>query len=148
MIASLLAFLFYLLLAVVLTDWRQMRIPDVLTAMIALLSLPYLYCSGQNPWLALEGAVLAGTIAWALRRYFQGRLGQPALGRGDIKLMAALGLWVGIGGLPLFFISAGLAGVLTALLWRRLGRGRFFPFAPALVAGCCLTLIIQLKDQA
>jgi prepilin signal peptidase PulO-like enzyme (type II secretory pathway) len=137
----LLALLFGLLLAVAIIDYRRLVIPDLLTAAVAFLSLPYAYLTGRNPLVAFEGGLLAGAIGCGLRWYFQRRLGSPALGRGDIKLMAALGLWVGLEGLSLFFIATGLAGLVTALWWRRLGRGRLFPFAPALSAGGCLTLL-------
>jgi prepilin signal peptidase PulO-like enzyme (type II secretory pathway) len=130
-----------LLGAVAIIDYRRLIIPDLLTVAIACLSLPYIYLSDRNPAACLAAALLAGSIGWSLRWYFRQRLAVTGLGRGDIKLMAALGLWVGLDRLSVFFMASGLAGLVTALLWRYLGRGRFFPFGPALSAGAGLTLL-------
>ena len=141
----LIALLGGLLLAIAWIDYRRMVIPWQLPAAIALLALPYLYSSGLDFRPALTGGALAGSIGYGLRRYFQWRLGQPALGRGDIRLLAALGLWVGIDGLSLFLLVAGCAGLGTALVWRLRRQGRYFPFGPALGVGGLFSLLSQLQ---
>ena len=54
------------------------------------------------------------------------------VGFGDIKLMAALGAWVGTSFLPFGFVIASFAGLFIALT---VPKGAPFPFGPALAAG-------------
>lgn len=87
---------------------------------------------GMTFWLLALG------VRWLVGR----RLGREALGLGDVKLMAAAGLWLGPFGLPPFLVMSGLTGIVQVLLLRARRRdiGDGVPFGPAL----CLSLLACL----
>ena len=73
-------------------------------------------------------------------------LGRGALGMGDVKLSALLGLCCGYRGVEIAlravvagFLIGGVVG-LVLILARRAHRSTPIPFAPALVAGAWLAL--------
>ncbi len=62
--------------------------------------------------------------------------GTTGLGWGDVKLMAASGLWLSLDQAPLFLIATGMLGILTALIMKR----RKVPLGPSLCAALWLCL--------
>ena len=72
-------------------------------------------------------------------------LGRGALGGGDVKLMAVVGLWLGqevVLALTTGFILGGVAAVVLLFL-RRAGRKDFFAFGPFLIIGTLLGWLVQ-----
>src|SRR3974377_1026733 len=102
--------------AVALIDLRRGIIPTWLNLEIA--------CGGLSRSAALDGltgALLAGceglvvgAIAWALRWVYFRLRNLQGLGLGDVKLLAASGVWIGIIGLPLQLLVASLAALGAA----------------------------------
>lgn len=123
------------LVAAAVADWETGLLPNPLVAAVAVLGLAGFALPGLGApggWAdGLLGAALTGGIAWALRWGFHVRTGRHGLGLGDVKLLAAAGLWSGLSLLPALLVIAGLGGVGLALIARR-GAGQTFPFGPAL----------------
>jgi prepilin peptidase CpaA len=101
-----------------LGDWRSRRIPNWLNAAIALLAIPFWWATGLSfvPDIAIQiatAAVVFGLFAVAFS------LG--AMGGGDVKLVAALTLWLrAFAVLKLLVIMSIAGGFLTlAMLIRR-----------------------------
>lgn len=125
-----------LLLALSLTDWLRQIIPDRLLAALAVNRAVWFVLLGQGlaeaaeagKALAVPAALLALTLA--LERV----LGREAMGGGDIKLLAALALYLDWAELVLALLTGCVLGLLWAGLTRR-GRGRTMPFGPFLAAG-------------
>ena len=110
------------LLALALIDLRAFLLPDALT-------LPLVPAGLAVAWLMMPDELadrvlgaLFGFVAFALvalaYRHWRGREG---LGRGDAKLLASLGAWVGWTGLPGVVLLASLMALALALLRRLLG---------------------------
>jgi prepilin peptidase CpaA len=105
-------FFFALLIYAVLSDLRWMRIPNWLTAAIALL-FPLAALVTQVPvaWvshLAAGGLVFGICILLFLFGW---------MGGGDVKLLGGVALWVGLARLPDYLIFVILiGGILTVLL--------------------------------
>jgi leader peptidase (prepilin peptidase) / N-methyltransferase len=79
---------------------------------------------GIGPPLAdrLAGAA-AGFLSFALIRFGYRLLrGREGLGRGDVKLMAGLGAWLGWQPLPLLLVGAGMLGLAAIVLLRLRGE--------------------------
>lgn len=138
--ATLISLMALVLLAASIIDQRTQRLPDVLTLLVALLSLGLAALNGRM----LEGLV-AGAVTFALlegvRRSFLFRRGQSGLGFGDVKLLAALALWLGLA-TPWAVIVAALIGLGVVALTRPVG-GRI-AFGPSIAAGAMiLGLAIQ-----
>lgn len=60
------------------------------------------------------------------------------IGMGDIKLIAAGGLWLGTWGLSIALVIA----CISAMIWGARQHQRFIPFAPFFIIGGILALII------
>jgi leader peptidase (prepilin peptidase)/N-methyltransferase len=93
-----------------------------------------------------EGAAI-GAIFWLLRRiYFAFRKIQ-GLGLGDVKFLAAAGIWVGVMGLPMLLLVAALTALACAAVLRLSGRQltaqTSISFGPFLAIGLLITLSVQ-----
>jgi leader peptidase (prepilin peptidase)/N-methyltransferase len=122
-------------------DIRQGIIPDWLNLTIAGLGLSKAVMSA-GPLAGLEAAgegVAVGAIFWLMRRlYFAFRKIQ-GLGLGDVKFLAAAGIWVGVAGLPLLLLVAALTALACAgvmqLAGRQLNGQTSISFGPFLAIG-------------
>jgi leader peptidase (prepilin peptidase)/N-methyltransferase len=118
--AALLTVTGWWLLLLALIDAEHGRLPDVLTlplmasgiAAAALLPLPGL----AEPWASGLGAVTGFLLFVAVDRLYRAWRGRVGLGRGDAKLLAALGAWLGLERLPLLILVAALVALGFALL--------------------------------
>ena len=133
-----------LLVAIALIDFHFGIIPDGLNILIALLGLWWTLASGNDVWLALivAGGLLVVGLFCALG-YSRWR-GQEMLGLGDVKFFAAAGLWLQPDVAPWFLSLAGVIGGVSGITWQRLGRGKEFPFGPALCLSLILCVIYQM----
>lgn len=96
------------------TDLRQRIIPNPLNAAIALGAPAWWWATGLAPWPGVAGQLALAVVALAL---FVGAFAMGAMGGGDVKLIAALGLWL----LPLDFMRmlvwmSLIGGVLTLIV--------------------------------
>jgi prepilin peptidase CpaA len=111
-----LSWLFIALLAAALLvaavgDWRTRIIPNRLNAAIALLAIPFWWSIGLPLWpgVALQLALGAGVfVLFAIAFRF------GAMGGGDVKMAAALALWLPFAGVVKLLVIMSIAGgVLT-----------------------------------
>ena len=130
------------------TDVREKRVPNGLVgAMLAawvLVMVPQLFLRTEQtvPLLfnGLAGALLGGGLFLIV--YVVSRRG---LGGGDVKLMAAAGLYLGVDGVLPAMLYGSILTVLTAgvlLLLKRIGRKDAIPLVPFLYIGMVLTMLI------
>ncbi|MCC7259623.1 MAG: prepilin peptidase [Alphaproteobacteria bacterium] len=128
------------LLVMIVTDLEYGIIPDPIQWALLALGFAYHFVRGDAFAEPLAGLLAGGALGLLLRYGYHMLRHRHGLGLGDVKFLAVAGLWVGPYGLPLFLFASGMLGILTALLWRSLGRGRIFPFGPslALALGCCV----------
>ena len=68
-----------------------------------------------------EGAAI-GAIFWLLRRIYFAIRKVEGLGLGDVKFIAAAGLWVGIAGVPILLLVATTAALVCAGIMQLAGR--------------------------
>lgn len=129
-----------LLLVACFIDLEHMLLPDELT-------LPLLW---SGLWInrtegfvsaasAIEGATLGYGLLWASNALYRGLRGVDGMGRGDFKLLAGLGAWMGVETVgPILFWAALLGTLLgvAAMMGGRMTLRSAMPFGPALaVAG-------------
>ena len=116
-------------LAAAVTDIQKRRIPNGFTLVIALLFAIYLLSNwGQADWvgpLVVGGALLVvGFVLFAMN----------LLGAGDVKMLAAAGLWAGFAYAPHLLAVTGIAGGLLGigfLIGERLRQVPWLPLPPA-----------------
>jgi leader peptidase (prepilin peptidase)/N-methyltransferase len=147
--ATLLALLALASLVLAWIDIRRGIIPDWLNLFIALAGLAWAWL--LDGWdaavaAALEGLAI-GVIVFLLRwLYFRFR-GHHGLGLGDVKLLAASAVWIGVGGIPVQLlvgsITALIAAVVLHVTGRTMTRRTALPFGPFLAFGLLATLVLQ-----
>lgn len=134
----LLSGLLILLILCSLSDIRRRKIPNLLAALILGAGILHmiLYGSLLN---SLSGLLLPGAPLLLLRRY------SGSIGAGDIKLISAVGVW--LGGLlnVALFVAACLLCALALLLQRTVGHNIpvSVPFAPFLAVPVILSVLIM-----
>lgn len=103
----------------------------------------------------LKGAALGGGILYAIRFVANWHYKQDALGLGDVKLMAAAGLWLGAEGILIALTLGALAGVFHGLgaaicEWRKTkafpNMGRLqIPAGPGFIVGIIFAALAKFS---
>lgn len=145
------ALLAILLIALSVIDLRTGYLPDPLQIALAVTGLGVVLAGspiGVSVTLALAGAAVNGGFFWGLRWLVSRVKGREAMGFGDVKLVAAGGLWVGPFALPYIMAAGGiltlLGAVLVGLITRKaVWRGEM-PLGPGLAAGILACFIAAL----
>lgn len=107
----------WLLLALAAIDLRTFLLPDPLNAAVLLLGGVMLAWTQPATWpLHLAGAALGYAILWLVETAYRQLRGRDGLGRGDAKLLGAVGIWVSAIGLAPVLLIASLGGIAAALI--------------------------------
>ena len=117
-----------ILMLMTVTDFEQQVILDEMVFAFALLGLCYVF----HLQLPLTDHLLA-SIGGGLLFLFLAIVSKGALGGGDIKLIAALGLWLGWKSLLSVILYGAMMGGIAALLLlltQKLKRGQYFAYGP------------------
>ena len=135
------AVLFSLLLGIAVTDARHYLIPDPLSlgglaAGMAASFLPGL----TTPLSALAGAALGFGVLFIVGRLGERVFGKPALGDGDMKMMAMVGAFLGPAGALLTIFLGALAGsIVFGPISLRTGKP--VPFGTFLAVGAAVSFL-------
>jgi leader peptidase (prepilin peptidase) / N-methyltransferase len=134
------------LLAVALIDWETFLIPDELSGGLAVAGLlfaplnPYLGAGAWwvRPLHALIGGLVGFAMTFAIAQIGEWIFKKEALGGGDVKLLAGVGLWTGaVGAFDCMMIGSVLGAVygLSLIASGRAKRSDPIPFGPFLAFG-------------
>ena len=136
-----------LLIVCAVIDIRLMIIPDVISLPMIVLSPLVVYLHPDLDWLsALIGVLVGGGclygvawLYWLIRR-------EVGMGMGDVKLLAAIGGWLGYQAIvPTVFYGSllgALGGLLIMAVSRRLDLRTAIPFGPFLALGAIIHLLM------
>ena len=95
----------------------------------------------------LASAALGLGLGLALHYGYRFLMNKDGLGFGDVKFLLVAGVWLADPLLwPPFLFVSGVWGIVTALVWRVLGKGPRFPFGPALAAALLLSLLVPVRE--
>lgn len=129
----------YLLVLMTFTDFEQYMLFDAMTASLAIIGAIY---SWQMNFLdCIAAAIIGGGIFLLLAILSKG-----ALGGGDVKLIAALGLWLGCEKLLNVIITGTIGGGLAAvimILAKKKNRHSYFAYGPYFSASAIYFLLIS-----
>lgn len=155
-------FLFYLLMIVSYIDADLMRIPNQLVALMIgvglvgalvyqVLGVPVVPLVPLGPGvlssplvMALVGALVSSGLSLAIAVAYAFVRKTRGFGMGDVKLLAAIGVFLGLYGLLALFLGS-VMGAGWGLLAGRGEEGalrRRFPFGPFLAAGAIITTVL------
>ena len=141
-------------LALAWIDFRRGIIPDWLNLFVALTGLARArLLDGWDAVLAagLQGLII-GAIVLALRWLYFRLRGHHGLGLGDVKLLAASAVWVGVSGIPMQLLVGSIAALIAAvalhIAGRTMTRQTALPFGPFLALGLLVTLALQQQGWA
>lgn len=136
------------LLILIVTDLEHTIIPDSLQIAMLMLAVIYRLLPGTYDVTQLLIGPLAGLALGFLLRYllwFWKK--KEALGLGDVKFLAIVGIFLQKELIITFLFLAGVIGIFTALIWSAVDRGKQFPFGPALAGALYFCLIMpEIQD--
>jgi leader peptidase (prepilin peptidase)/N-methyltransferase len=129
------------LVIMIVVDLEHQIIPDLIQIALIPIGILYRY-SLDSEWHEYISGVAIGLItALALRYGFFLWKKREGLGMGDVKFFAVSGLFLSLKTFAPFLLISGLIGILTSLLWKKLGKGEEFPFGPALAIALFLCVV-------
>lgn len=136
------------LLALSMIDWDTTLLPDSLTLPLTWVGL-VLSTSGLTNISADEailGAATGYAFLWIVATGFELATGKVGMGGGDLKLLAAIGAWLGPMGCLWTVVAASFAGALIGLYLnskQQLLEGSYLPFGPFLACSAVTYLFIH-----
>ncbi len=123
-----------MLIVAAVGDLRTRIIPNWLNAAVALLAIPFWWLSGLAFWPEVAAQIAVAAILFAL---FAAAFHFGMIGGGDVKLVAALALWLPLGAVVKLLVIMSIAGgvlSLAMLARQRLGKEKAPPEVPYGVA--------------
>ncbi len=135
---GLIAVLAGLLVTAAISDIRHRSISNLLNGSIALLAIPFWFAIGLDPW---PGMAIQLGVALAVFAFFSLFFAINFMGGGDVKLVAALALWMPWGlMLQTVLLISIIGGALTTIVWawhkyHRTSIGAGIPYGIAIVLG-------------
>jgi leader peptidase (prepilin peptidase) / N-methyltransferase len=130
-------------------DIRDGIIPDWLNLTIAALGLVRIMTNADFSATleALGEGLVIGGVFWLLRQLYFAYRGIQGLGLGDVKFLAAAGIWVGVAGIPIVLLIGAVTALACAGVMQLSGRaltGRTsLSFGPFLAGGLVVTIGFQ-----
>ena len=132
-----------------MTDIRSKRVPNKLVATMLgawiLAVVPQLFFQTEKT-LAIMFSGIIGFIMAGLLFLVVYLVSRKGLGGGDVKLMAAAGLYLGLNGvLPAMLYGSILASIFAVImiLAKKIGRKDAIPLVPFLYVGMLFTMFLQ-----
>lgn len=135
------AILLTILLAIALTDAQHYIIPDQLSlgGLAAGLAVSF-FPGAPTPLTALAGAALGFTVLFVVGWAGEAAFKKPAMGGGDMKMMAMVGAFLGpLGAMLTIFLGALAGSVIFGPI--SLKTGKLVPFGVFLALGAAVTFL-------
>ncbi len=142
-----------LLIVCSVIDLKHMIIPDVISLPMILLTPLVIYLHPELDWHSgLVGVVMGGGVLYGITWLYWLVRHEVGMGMGDVKLLAAIGGWLGYQSvLPTIFygsILGSFIGISVLLINRKLTMKAKIPFGPFLAIGALIHLFLGNYFQA
>jgi leader peptidase (prepilin peptidase)/N-methyltransferase len=146
--------LILLCLACIWLAWIDLRdgiIPDELNLLVAATGMVRMaaLAGWEQSVVAFCEGIAVGAAVWLLRWLYCKWRKVQGLGLGDVKLLAASAVWIGVAGAPMQLLIASLAALASAgfmqLSSRSMTRQTALPFGPFLAFGLLAVMLLQQR---
>jgi leader peptidase (prepilin peptidase)/N-methyltransferase len=133
------------MIALAIIDFDTQLLPDAITLPLLWLGL-FLSLFGVfvDAETAIIGAIAGYLSLWSVFQLFRLLTGREGMGRGDFKLLALFGAWMGWSALPQIILLSALPGALVGIALIGLGRHQRrapMPFGPFLAIAGWIALL-------
>ena len=146
----------YALIVISVIDFNHKIIPDSLSLILLTSGLIYSFIFSSHggtsffiePVDSISGIFMGYCLLFAIYKIHFSLTGKEGLGFGDIKLLAALGTWIGWKLTPLVLFLAAIFGLIYALsitLIKKINIDESIPFGPFLALSGWITLFYNAK---
>jgi leader peptidase (prepilin peptidase)/N-methyltransferase len=142
-----------------LIDLKLWILPNELVAFLAILAVPFHWTIdwAYGDWaFMIVGALVGGGSLWVIRAIANYFYGMETLGLGDVKLMAAVGLWLGAEGVLMALSVGAFCGVFHAILivgYKKFIQGQTvsmtrmaLPAGPGFIVGSLIVAVFMFKE--
>ena len=141
-----------MILSAFIIDYKEQIIPNRLNLTIFETGLIFLFAAGifnVNIAINMFLGMIAGGGAFLLITLIGGLIaGKEAMGFGDVKLMAGLGLYFGLANTVLITLVAFLLGAIISiilLVTKVRKTSEYIPFGPFIVMACFIVMLVPFK---
>lgn len=139
--ASLVCMLFSALIVVFFMDWDTQLINTYVVIFIALLAIPeYIFCRPLTE-LTLKFQIIGAFIVSIPLLIIVLISHEKAMGMGDVYLMAAAGLFLGMQGILVAMLIALIVGSICGMIIKHINGDSVFAFGPYLSIGIAVAVI-------
>ncbi len=133
------------LLTLAFIDWENGLLPDHITLPLLWLGLIVNLDSGITTLhSAVMGAVTGYGLLWIIYWLFRILTKKEGLGYGDLKLLSAIGAWIGWQILPITILVAASSGLIFAIVKlskKQLSKTEGIPFGPFLALSGWISIV-------
>jgi leader peptidase (prepilin peptidase)/N-methyltransferase len=144
------------LLSLIWMGWIDLKLwilPNELVLLLGITAIPFHYSYDwlYGGWLYfVMGGIVGSGILMVIRSIANRIYGFETLGLGDIKLMGAVGLWLGPQGVLMALSFGALCGVFHAIIIAKIEKkslkNMMLPAGPGFIAGTILISFWTYKD--
>lgn len=139
--AALVSLMFSALIVVFFMDWDTQLINTYVVIFIALLAIPEYFLCQRTTELTLKSQLIGAFIVSIPLLIIVIATHEKAMGMGDVYLMAAAGLFLGMQGILVAMLIALIVGSICGLILKRINGDSVFAFGPYLSIGIAISAI-------
>ncbi len=140
-------FLLMMLFLLMEIDKRMMLLPDLITLPLLISGFAYAsfngYILADNIILAVQNSVLGATFGYlipTIAALFMVRKNPEAFGGGDIKLLSAIGAWLGLTTIPYVILISCIVFAISCFI----NKKRVGAFGPSIVIATLISIFLLL----
>ncbi len=136
----------FLLIACSIIDYKHFLIPDVITIpMILTAPIVAYFHPNLSIYDSLFGILVGGGSLWLVNFLYKMVKGHDGMGFGDVKLLSAIGGWLGVQAIIPTLITASVVGTVIGICFILIKRGNMkleIPFGPFLSLGALMHFFV------
>lgn len=138
---------FFLLFISIITDLEHYIIPESIQILLIFSASCYGFYNNYTITEILLQPLIALAFGLIIKYGFLYIRKKDGLGLADITLFYVVTIFLGIQNFLMLLFLSGVIGVLFGLIWTKVTKSKYFPFAPAIVIAFVICLSILQKSD-